>query len=111
MPAVKNVTGPDIEERALRYLGAHSHSDKEGQVLRTITSAVHLLKNNPLLKKIEAMGRLDPDYSQIVHAVRTGMSKKLLPEESEARRLGGVVQVLVNGPGRHHCATGETGCQ
>ena len=83
------VTGPDIEERALGYLLTHSHRGEEDSVLRTVTSAVHLLKNNPLLKKIEAMGRSDPDYTQILHAIRIGKTNKALPEESEARRMGG----------------------
>ena len=83
------VMGPDIEERALGYLVTHSLKGEEDIVLQTITSAMHLLKNNPLLKKIEAMGRLDPDYTQILHVVRTGKSNKALPEKSEARRMGG----------------------
>ena len=54
-----------------------------------MTSAVHLLKDNPLLKQIEKMGRMDPDYSLILHAIRTGGSNRSLPHDSEARRIGG----------------------
>ena len=54
-----------------------------------MTSAMHLLKDNPLLKQIEKMGRKDPDYSLILHAVRTGGSNKSLPIKSEGCHMGG----------------------
>ena len=65
-----NVSGPDIEERALSYLVAEfSHKDEEDSIMRTVTSAVHLLCDSPLLAEMEAVGKADPNYSQILHSV------------------------------------------
>ena len=87
--AESDVTGPDLEERALGYLVTHCHNGSEDQVFLTMTSAMHLLKDNPLLKQIEKMGRSDPDYSLILHTVRTGGSNKSLPHDSEGHCMGG----------------------
>ena len=52
-------------------------------------SKPQLLRNNPYLKLVESIGRKDPEYFGIIHALRTGSSNKSLPKESEACRMGG----------------------
>ena len=65
------------------------HNGSEDMALRAMTLATHLLKGNPLLKEIESMGKKDPDYTLILHTVRTGGSVKSLPPDSEGSRMGG----------------------
>ena len=78
-----------LEKRVLGYLVTHCHNGTEDNALRAMTSATHLLKGNPLLMQIEDMGRKDPEYSLILHTVRTNGSIKDLPSESEGARMGG----------------------
>ena len=66
--------------------------DLEGDdefAMRIMESKPQLLRNNPYLKLVESIGRKDPEYFGIIHALRTGSSNKSLPKESEARRMGG----------------------
>ena len=48
-----------------------------------------LLKDNPLLKKVESIGSKDPEYYGIINALRPESSNKSLSAESEARKMGG----------------------
>ena len=63
--------------------------DEDDFAMRVMESKPHLLRDNPLLKDIESIGRKDPKYYGIIHALRTGSSNKSLPPESEARKMGG----------------------
>ena len=58
--------------------------------LRVITEARHILKDNPALVELEAMGKKDPDYCRILDYVQTKRSFKELPSESEGSTMGGI---------------------
>ena len=57
--------------------------------MRVMKSKPHLLRDNPLLRELESVGNKDPEYSSIVHAIRTGQGNKSLPSDSEAYKMGG----------------------
>ena len=57
--------------------------------MRVMESKPHILRDNPLLRKLESVGNKDSEYSSILHAIRTGQSNKSLPSESEAWRMRG----------------------
>ena len=40
--------------------------------MRIMVSKPHLIKDNPLLKDLEDIGRKDPKYFHIIHAIKTG---------------------------------------
>ena len=57
--------------------------------MRVMVSMPHLLHDNPLLRQLEEVAQKDKDYSEIIHAIRTGQGHKLLPQESKGYRMGG----------------------
>ena len=67
--------------------GPDNGLDLEGDdefAMQIMESKPQLLRNNPYLKLVESIGRKDPEYFGIIHALRTGSSNKSLPKESEA---------------------------
>ena len=63
--------------------------DGEAFAMRVMVSMPHLLRDNPLLRDLEAIGQKDKDYSSVIHAIRTGQTNKSLHPESEGYRMGG----------------------
>ena len=63
--------------------------EDEDFAMRVMVSKPHLIRDNPLLKDLEDIGRKDPEYFNIIHALRTGSTNKSLPPDYEARRIGG----------------------
>ena len=63
--------------------------EDEDFAMRVMVSKPHLLRDNPLLKDLEDTNKKDPEYFNIIHALRTGSSNKSIPPASEARRMGG----------------------
>ena len=52
--------------------------DGDDFVNRVMTNKPHQLKDNPVLRDLEKVGNKDSDYRSIIHALRTGLSKKSL---------------------------------
>ena len=63
--------------------------DEEGFTMRVMERKPHLLRDNPLLSKLESIGNKDPEYSSIVHTISTRQGNKSLPSDSEAYKMGG----------------------
>ena len=63
--------------------------DGDSFAMRVMVSMPHLLCNNPLLRELEEIAEKDKDYSEIIHAIRTGQEYKSLPKDSEGYRMGG----------------------
>ena len=61
----------------------------EGYFMRFMTSKPHLIKDNPLLRELEDIGRKDKEYYTIINAIMTGASNKSLPPQSEGGRMEG----------------------
>ena len=54
----------------------------EDYAMRVMTSKPYLIKDNPLLTKLEDIGRKNKEYNTIINAIRTDASNKLLPLDS-----------------------------
>ena len=60
------------------------------EVIRTISSTPDLFeRDNPGLCRIEELGKADPGYQEMILFKRTGTPHKNIPDNSEARRMGG----------------------
>ena len=51
----------------------------ENYAMRVMTSKPHLIKDNPLLRELEDIGRKYKGYCTIINAIRTGASNKSIP--------------------------------
>ena len=68
--------------------------DEDKHAVRVIISAIHLLKDNPALKKLEEVGQKDHEYEPIIEYIRTNRNFKQLPQSSKGFKLGGSGQTL-----------------
>ena len=70
--------------------------DGDDFAMRIMKSNPHLLRDNPLLKELESIGSKDPEYYNIIHALRTrssneSLSATLRPGEWEEIGIGWVL--------------------